>query len=121
MQIFGTPKSKASQKASRFFKERGFKPHIIDLRQRAISPGELRRFAQKFGLTSLIDTAGKAYRDAGLEYLHLSDEALTARLMSDPRLLVQPLIRAGSALGLGWDENFWRDWHDAQKNAPSGS
>lgn len=121
VQIFGTPKSKDSQKAIRFFKERGLKPHVVDLRQRAISPGELRRFAQKFGLENLVDTAGKAYRDAGLEYLRLDDETLAARLIDDPRLMVQPLIRAGNALGLGWDEGFWRDWHDAHKDAPSGA
>lgn len=115
VQIFGTPKSKATQKAIRFFKERGITPQVVDLNQREMSPGELRRFAEKFGLDELVDTASKSYRDAGLEYLRLDEAALAARLIGDPRLMVQPLIRAGHALGLGWDEAYWRAWYRVHK------
>ena len=54
IQIFGTKKSAATRKAQRFFKERRITVHFVDLTQRAASPGELRRFVQKFGTEALI-------------------------------------------------------------------
>ncbi|MCP4568776.1 MAG: ArsC family transcriptional regulator, partial [FCB group bacterium] len=42
IQIFGTPKCKDSRKAERFFKERRVKIQFIDLRDKGVSPGELR-------------------------------------------------------------------------------
>lgn len=115
VQIFGTQKSQATKKALRFFKERGINPHFVDLQQREIAPGELRRFADRFGLDALLDKEGKAYREAGLEFLSLAGVQLTYRLIADPALMVQPLVRSGNTLGVGWDETLWRDWYDAQK------
>lgn len=109
VQVFGTLKSQATKKALRFFKERGIKPHFVDLRERPIAPGELNRFVQTFGLNALIDTEGRAYRQAGLEHMRLSDEAMLQRLIDEPGLMVQPLVRSGNALGLGWDERYWRE------------
>ena len=50
VQIFGIRKSTDTRKALRFFAERRIKTHFVDLQERAASPGELRRFAQKFGV-----------------------------------------------------------------------
>ena len=50
IQIFGTKKSPATRAALRFFAERRLKVHFVDLNERAASVGELRRFAQKFGV-----------------------------------------------------------------------
>jgi arsenate reductase (glutaredoxin) len=111
VQIFGTNKSQDTKKALRFFKERGLKPQFVDLQEREIALGELNRFIQKFGLNALVDTASKTYKDAGLEYLRVSNEQLIQKLIADPRLLVQPLIRSGNTLSVGWDEALWRDWH----------
>ena len=49
IQVFGTRKSAETRKAQRFFAERRIQVHFVDLTQRAASPGELRRFVQKFG------------------------------------------------------------------------
>ncbi len=111
VQIFGTRKSQDSKKALRFFKERGIKPQFVDLNERAIAAGELKRFVQKFGLNALIDVKGKTYRKQGLEYMRVGDEEMIAKLIADPGLLVQPLVRSGNALTAGWDEAFWREWH----------
>ncbi len=115
VQVFGTSKSQATKKALRFFKERGLKPHFVDLQQREIAPGELKRFAERFGLAALLDTSGKAYKEAGLEYLRLTDEQLVQKLMDDPRLMVQPLARSGNTLSLGWDEALWLEWLERAK------
>jgi arsenate reductase len=55
VQIFGIKKSPDTRKALRFFAERRVKAHFVDLQERAASPGELKRFAQKFGVEALID------------------------------------------------------------------
>ena len=115
VQIFGTNKSQDTKKALRFFKERGLRPQFVDLKERAMAPGELARFVQKFGLNAVIDTGGKAYERAGLEYLRVGDEEMTQKLIDDPALMVQPLLRSGNTLTVGWDEEAWRAWYEAQK------
>lgn len=116
VQIFGSNKSKDTQKALRFFKERQIKPHYVDLQQRAIAAGELRHFVQKYGLEALLNTSSKAYQDAGLEYLRLSEAQLSERLQDEPALMIQPLVRSGTTLSVGWDEALWRDWYRSAKH-----
>ena len=115
VQIFGTKKSQATKKALRFFKERGLKPQFVDLQEREIAPGELNRFVQKFGIEALVAKDSKAYKDAGLEYMTVPDVQMLERLIADWRLLVQPLLRSGNTVSVGWDEAVWRDWFDEQK------
>ena len=113
--IFGTQKSRDTKKALRFFKERGIKPQFADLSAHKTAPGELKRFVQKVGVDGLADTGGKAYKDAGLEYLKLSDEALLERLLDNPALLKQPLIRSERTTEVGWNETLWRELYAASK------
>lgn len=115
VQIFGTNKSQATKKALRFFKERGIKPQFVDLQEREIARGELTRFIQKFGVNALVDLDGKAYKDAGLEYLRVSDDGMLQKLIDDPRLMVQPLVRSGATLSVGWDEGLWREQYERSK------
>ena len=74
VQVFGVKKSADTRKALRFFAERRVKTHFVDLNERAASPGELRRFVQKFGLDRLIDRDSKRYDELGLRTARLSDE-----------------------------------------------
>lgn len=115
VQIFGTNKSQDTKKALRFFKERGIKPQFVDLKQREIAMGELNRFVQKFGLNAVVDMGGKAYERAGLEYMRVGDEQLMQKLIDDPALMIQPLVRDENALSAGWDEAFWREWYEQSK------
>ena len=69
IQVFGTPKCKDTRKAERFFKERRIKIQLVDLREKGLSPGELRNISQSVPLDELIDTEGKQYRDRNLEYM----------------------------------------------------
>ena len=117
VQIFGTLKSKDTKKALRFFKERGLKPHFVDLNEREIAAGELKRFSQKFGLDSLVDKSSKTYKDAGLEYMRVTEEAMTDKLIQTPKLMVLPLLRSDATLSVGWDEALWRQWYERSKSA----
>lgn len=110
VQVFGTRKCKETQKALRFFKERRVKVHFVDLRERAASAGELKRFEQKFGADALIDREGKRYRDRGLHVAHVTGARIVPMLVDDPELLVTPLVRYGSRLTVGLAEPEWRSW-----------
>ena len=108
VQIFGVKNSQETRAAERFFKERRVAIHMVDLKQKPMSPGEIKRFIDRFGLPALLDTAGKAYVDAGLRYLKLSDSELLQRIEREPRLLRLPLIRAANKLSVGQNEDSWK-------------
>jgi arsenate reductase (glutaredoxin) len=110
VQIFGTRGCAETRKAERFFKERRIKIHFVDLKQRAASAGELRRFEQKFGAEALLDREGKRFRDRGLHVAVIHESRILQLVEDDPMLLRTPLIRSGNQLGVGWDEAQWRQW-----------
>lgn len=112
VQIFGVKNSQASRAAERFFKERRATIQMVDLKQRPMAPGEIRRFIDRFGLPGLLDTEGKSYTAAGMKYLKLSDVEILARIERDPLLLRLPLVRAvnpgANRLSIGHDEDSWK-------------
>jgi arsenate reductase len=110
VQIFGTKKSSDTRKAQRFFAERRIQVHFVDLMERAAAPGELRRFAQKFGVRSLVDPGSKRYRELGLGTAMLSEERWLDLLVDEPLVLRMPLVRSGHQLTVGLAEATWREW-----------
>jgi arsenate reductase (glutaredoxin) len=110
VQVFGTRKCADTRKALRFFAERRVKTHFVDLQQRAASPGELRRFAQKFGVAALIDRGSKRFASLGLAHAQLGDERWLQKLVDEPALLRTPLVRAQQRLSIGVAEADWQSW-----------
>ena len=110
VQIFGVRKSPETRKALRFFAERRIKTHFVHLQERAASPGELRRFAQKFGVAVLVDRGSRRFAELGLGAAHLSDERWLDRLVDEPLLLRMPLVRLQQQLTIGDAEPTWREW-----------
>ena len=108
VQIFGTKNSPASRAAERFFKERSVTVQFVDLKQKPMAPGEIKRFVDRFGLRALLDTESTAYVDSGLKYLRLTDAALLQRMEREPKLLRLPLVRGGKVLSVGQDEEVWK-------------
>lgn len=113
VQIFGLKNSQGTRAAERFFKERRMAIQLVDLKKKPMAPGEIRRFIERFGLASLVDDEGKAYIDAGMKYIKLSDEELLGRIERDPKLLRLPLIRAADRLSIGHNEDAWKAMLDA--------
>lgn len=103
-------KSADTRKALRFFAERRVKTHFVDFNERPASPGELKRFVQKFGLDKLIDRESKRYEELGLRAARLSDETWFNKLCDEPLLLRMPLVRHGNALTVGLAESDWKSW-----------
>ena len=110
VQVFGTKKSADTRKALRFFSERRIKTHFMDLDVRAASLGELKRFAQKFGVQSLIDRESKRFLNLGLAHSHLTDERWLEKLADEPHILRQPLVRSLNRLTIGLAEEEWQEW-----------
>ena len=82
--------------------------------ERPASLGELRRFAQKFGVTALVDRDSKRFNDLGLRYAQLSDERWLEKLSEEPLLLRVPLVRNGNQVLIGADENVMRSWMESR-------
>jgi Spx/MgsR family transcriptional regulator len=110
VQIFGTKGCADTRKALRFFKERRITVHFVDLRQRAASKGELRRFVQKFGTDAVIDRESKRFRSLGLHTAHYGEEKWLEILEEEPRILRTPLVRFEHRLTVGHDEESWKEW-----------
>lgn len=95
--------------------------HLVDLHRKPIAAGELRRFVERLGARALADTEGKAWRDAGLGYLSMSDADLVDRLLRDQRLLNIPLVRIENGFAAGRDEAAWKSLVSPRSASSSSS
>ena len=59
VQIFGAKKCFDTKKAERFFKERRIKYHLIDMKEKGMSKGELSSVKSSVGINELINTKAK--------------------------------------------------------------
>jgi len=110
VQIFGTRRHADTRKALRFFSERRIPTHFVDFQQRAPAPGELRRFADRFGIQSLVDRESRRFLDLGLRQSMHSDDWWLTRLTEEPAMIRQPLVRFGQRVTVGLDESAWQIW-----------
>ena len=109
-QVFGVKKNADTRKALRFFSERRIRTHFVDFTERGPAIGELRRFAQKFGVQALIDRNSKRFQDLGLGHAVFSDDRWLEKLSDEPLLLRMPLVRGGNKLTIGLAEEEWSTW-----------
>lgn len=110
VQVFGTKQNADTRAALRFFAERRIRTHFVDLQQRPASPGELRRFVQKFGIEGVLDRESKRFRELGLHAGRYGEESWLQKLASEPLLLRQPLVRNGPLLTVGPAQATWKEW-----------
>ncbi len=110
IQVFGVKKSAETRAALRFFAERRIKVHFVDFAVRPPALGELQRFAQRFGVTGLLDPESKRFVELGLGAARYSDDRWLDRLAAEPLLLRLPLVRFGKELTIGSAEATWALW-----------
>jgi arsenate reductase-like glutaredoxin family protein len=113
VQIFGVRKSADTRKAQRFFSERRVRAHFVDLMEKPIADGELRRFVQKFGINALIDTSSRRFSELGLQHSSLNSTRWLERLALEPLIMRLPLVRKLGSPGdvtIGPAEEVWRGW-----------
>ena len=116
VQIFGVRKSSDTRAALRFFAERRIKVHFVDLNEKGASVGELRRFAQKFGVAALVDRDSRRFAELGLRSAILTNERWLEKLSLEPLLLRMPLIRNQQQLTIGLAQDTWDAWYAAAKS-----
>ncbi len=107
IQIFGTKKCRDTQKAIRFFKERGIKPHFVDLYEKAITRGELENISRVIPLDDLTDKEGMEYKKRNLEYMVFD---VQEELLENPLLFKTPITRFEKKVTVGYQPETWKKW-----------
>ena len=107
IQIFGTKKCRETQKAERFFKERGINFHFRDLNEKGVSKGELENIKRVIPIDDLIDREGKQFKKRNMEYMVFDTEE---ELLSDPLLFKTPITRNENLVTVGYEPDIWQEW-----------
>ena len=110
VQIFGTKKSSDTRKAERYFKERGIRIQLIDLKEKGLSRGELQSVAQAVGgIDAMIDPD---CRDKDLLALitYIAQEDKAQKILENQSVLRQPIVRNGKQATVGYAPDLWKTW-----------
>ena len=107
IQIMGIPKSSATRKAIRFFKERRVPAHFRDVSQKGFSRGELQNIARSVDANDLIDQTSALYKKRGLEYMEFDP---IEELLEAPLLATMPIVRNGALAAVGDCPEVWLSW-----------
>lgn len=109
IQIYVNKKNPDVLKAERFFKERRIPYQLLDLKKHKLGRKELETFARAVGVKALVDREGKKALERPVA--HISTESLIlAELLNDPSALRSPIVRNGSRVTVGADEEAWKAW-----------
>ena len=110
IQIFGTNKSFDTKKAQRYFKERGIRFQMVDLKEKGMSRGEFDSVARAVGgWQNLVDPAAKDKQTLALLDA-LVDWQKEDKLFENQQLLKQPIVRNGRQATVGYQPEVWASW-----------
>lgn len=110
IQIFGTSKSFDTKKAQRYFKERGIRFQMIDLKEKGMSRGEFDNVARAVGgWQNLVDPNAKDKQTLALLDA-LIDWQKEDKLFENQQLLRQPIVRNGRQATVGYQPDVWATW-----------
>ena len=110
IQIFGTKKSKDSQKAERFFKERGIKFQYVDMKIKGLSKGEFESVRKAVGgLEAMIDRNCKD-KDLLALITYTAEEDRAEKVLENQSVLLLPIVRNGKQATVGYQPEVWKKW-----------
>lgn len=110
IQIFGKAKCFDTKKAERYFKERGIKYQLIDMKEKGMSKGELTGVIQSLsGYEELIDKNTKDKQSLIL-FEHLSADDKLDKLLEKQVLIRTPIVRNGKQASVGYQPEIWKNW-----------
>lgn len=110
IQIFGTKKCFDTKKAERYFKERGIKAQMIDLKEKGMSKGELTSVIQAVkGFDNVIDPDCKD-KDTLALIKYISEEDKLDKLLENQQILKTPIVRNGKQATVGYRPEVWKEW-----------
>lgn len=107
IQVFGIKKNFDSQKAQRFFKERGIPFHFVDLNEKGFSRGELTAISEALSWNLLIDTSSQIYKKRQMQYLTVD---WFEEVLENPTLVKMPIVRCGKKMSVGYQPEVWIEW-----------
>ncbi len=110
IQIFGASKSFDTKKAERWFKERGIKFQLINLKEKEMSRGEFDNIKRAVGgYAALIDPAAKDKNTLALLDC-LVDYQKEEKLFENQQLFKTPIVRNGKKATVGYQPEVWAAW-----------
>lgn len=110
IQIFGTKKSADTRKAERFFKERGIRYQLVDMKEKGMSRGEFDSVLRAVGgLEALLDENARD-KDTLVLMRYLTEDAKTEKLFENQQLIRLPVVRNGKAATVGYAPEVWKAW-----------
>lgn len=110
IQIFGKPKCFDTKKAERYFKERGIKYQLINIKEKAMSKGEFLSIRQAVGgYENLIDQNCKD-KDLLALVKHLRAEDIDEKILENQRIIKTPIVRDGKKATIGYVPDIWKSW-----------
>lgn len=110
IQIFGTKKCFDTKKAQRYFKERGIRFQMIDLKEKEMSRGEFDNICRALGgWQQLVDPNAKDKQTLALLEA-LVDWQQEDKLFENQQLFRTPVVRNGRQATVGYQPQVWQDW-----------
>lgn len=110
IQIFGTTKCFDTKKAQRYFKERGIKFQMIDLKEKEMSRGEFDNVCRALGgWQQLVDPNAKDKQTLALLEA-LVDWQQEDKLFENQQLFRTPVVRNGRQATVGYQPQVWQSW-----------
>lgn len=110
IQIYVNKKNPDVLKAERFFKERRIPYQMMDLKKHKLGKKELELFIRAAGSArALVDREGKKALERPVAHMS-TDSLIVAELLNDPGALVSPIVRNGSKVTVGANEDVWKQW-----------
>lgn len=110
IQIFGTKKCFDTKKAQRYFKERGIRFQMIDLKEKEMSRGEFDNVCRALGgWQQLVDPNAKDKQTLALLEA-LVDWQQEDKLFENQQLFRTPVVRNGRQATVGYQPQVWQGW-----------
>ncbi|NLO84613.1 MAG: ArsC family transcriptional regulator [Clostridiales bacterium] len=96
-------------KAERFFKERRIPYQMMDLKKHKLGKKELEIFVRAAGAKALVDREGKKALERPVAHMN-TDSLIINELLLNPSAIKSPIVRNGSKITIGADEEMWKTW-----------
>ena len=110
IQIFGTKKCFDTKKAERYFKERGIKYQLIDLKEKGMSRGEFNSVKKAVGSTEKLINSKHKDNDLITLLQYLSEEDREEKILENPQIIATHIVRNGSKATIGYCPEVWKEW-----------
>lgn len=99
--IYHNPRCSKSRETLALVQDKGITPTVVEYLDAPPSAAELRDILRKLGKTPRELLRKKEAKEAGLDDPALSDEALIAGMVANPRVIERPIVVNGDRARLG--------------------